>query len=60
MFPKGDNVRDFLFTYLEDEVFPKRKEFAPVGANSFLYKRTQFIWEATLTELLPLKCTYSP
>ena len=22
MFSKGDNVRDFLFDYLEDEVFP--------------------------------------
>ena len=23
MFSKGDNFRDFLFAYLEDEIFPK-------------------------------------
>ena len=33
--------REFMCAYVEDEVFPKwifseRKEFAPMGANSFL------------------------
>ena len=42
---KEDNFRDFLFAYLEDEAFPngvksKRKEFAPMGANSFRYEMT--------------------
>ena len=45
MFSKGDNFCDFLFAFLEVEVFPKwglllRKEFAPIGANNFLYKMT--------------------
>ena len=36
---KGNNLRDFLFASLEDEVLPLgglrlRKEFAPGGANS--------------------------
>ena len=44
-FRKGDNFYDFLFAYLEDEVFPdgvysEREEFAPMGANSFLYELT--------------------
>ena len=35
MFSKGDNFRDFLFAYQEDEVFPKwgqllKDEFAPM------------------------------
>ena len=51
MFTKGDNFRDFLFAYVENEVFQNgvysdRKEFVPKGANSFLYEMTQFIWEA--------------
>ena len=45
MLSKGDNFHDFLFAYLEYEVFPKgiysyRKEFVPVGANSFLEELT--------------------
>ena len=45
MFSKVDNFRDFLFAYLEDEVLPNliysyRKEFAPMGANSFLGEMT--------------------
>ena len=41
MLSKGDNFCEFLFAYLEDEVFPKwglllRKEFALMRANSFL------------------------
>ena len=45
MFCKGGNFRDFLYAYLEDEVFPKwvysyRKEFALMGANSFLHEMT--------------------
>ena len=43
MFSKEDSIRDFLFAYLEDEVFQKgvfsyRKDFAPMEANSFLYE----------------------
>ena len=38
---KGDNICDSLFAFLHTssfckEVYPKRKEFAPVGAKSFL------------------------
>ena len=39
MFSKGDNFHEFLFVYLEDEVFPngvysQRKEFPPTAAKS--------------------------
>ena len=43
VYSKGDNFHAFLFAYLEDEVFPTgvisgRKEFAPIGPNSFLFE----------------------
>ena len=41
IFTQGNNFFDLLHASLEDKAFPKgdyflRKEFAPVGANSFL------------------------
>ena len=41
LFPKGDNLSDFLFALLAGDSFPKKgstlkEEFAPRGANSFL------------------------
>ena len=47
LFPllEGDNFHDFLFAFLEDEVFPKwslllKERICLMGANSFLYERT--------------------
>ena len=47
IFTKGDNFRDFLFAYLEDEIFQKRdlllKEgTGPIGTNSFFYEMAPF------------------
>ena len=65
MFSKGDNVRDFLFAYVKDEVFPKKRSILKVknslrgDLQQILYfmRLPHFIWEATMTmkELLPLK-----
>ena len=62
MFTKGDNFRDFLFAYLEDDVFPKwrlllKERICSKGGKVFPLRADLFIWEATMkiTELLPLK-----
>ena len=59
MFSKVDNVRDFLFAFLEVEVFPKKgstlkgKKIAPVGANYFFYEMTPITWVATMKMTVP-------
>ena len=61
--PKGDNIRAFLFAYLENEVLLKRglllkKEFASKEANSFLSELTPYEMGGKMKmkkELLPLK-----
>ena len=45
MFLKGDNFRDFLFSFLDDEVLLKwglllMNEFTPMGTSSFFYEIT--------------------
>ena len=62
MFSKGDNFRDFLFAYLEDDVFPKwslllKERICSKGSKVFPLLDDLFIWEATMkvTELFPLK-----
>ena len=65
-FQRETTCRDFQFAYLENEVFPKRglllrKEFAPMGGNSFRYERIPNYMgdnnecDMNLTELFPLK-----
>ena len=53
MLSKGDNVRDFLFDYLKDEVFPvkgsSRKGKKLLRSEQILsfVRRPQFIWKAS-------------
>ena len=65
IFSKADNFRDFLYAYLEEEVYPVwvlllRKE---MGANSFLFEMTQIHMGGNNENdksCFPQKCTHSP
>ena len=53
MFSKADNVRAFLFAFLEVEVFPQ-KGSTLIGNNllqweQILFSMTPIIWEVTMT-----------